>query len=118
MFKKSMICAAVAAVMGVCGTSFAQTVVTEQTRLSHDGDGVVKKKVIHHPGGNKTVVKKKTSYDAAGNKIVKKKVVKKKVVRHVASATPAKVTVVRPATNRVVVHREVPTSTTVIRRVD
>ena len=113
MFKKSMICAAVAAVMGVCGTSFAQTVVTEQTRLSHDGDGVVNKKVIHHPNGNKTVVKKKTSYDAAGNKIVKKK-----VVRHVASTTPAKVTVVRPATNRVVVHREVPTSTTVIRRVD
>ena len=115
MFKKSMICAAVAAVMGVCGTSFAQTVVTEQTRLSNDGDGIVKKKVIHHPSGNKTVVKKKTSYDAAGNKIVVKK--KKKVVRH-ASATPAKVTVVRPATNRVVVHREVPRSTTVIRRVD
>ncbi len=113
MFRKTMFCAAAAAMMGICGASFA-AVVTETTGLARDGDGIVNKKVIQHANGDRTVVKKKTKYNAYGQKVVKKK-----VVRHTASAAPASVTVVRPATRAVVVHRDAPvTSTTVIRRVD
>jgi len=109
MFKKTLIGAAAAALFGIGAIASAATVITSDPVM--DQDGVKEKKVILHENGDRTVVKKKTSVNAYGQTTVKKK-----VVRHVASA-PKNVTVVhrtRPAA--VVVHRvERPATTTVIR---
>jgi hypothetical protein len=110
MFKKTLVGTAVAALLGI-GMANAATVVQHSPTV--DADGIKEKKVILHDNGNRTVVKKKTKYNAYGQKVVKKK-----VVRHTAG-TPAKVTVVkRPGNSPVVLHKTVrpaPTKTTVIR---
>jgi hypothetical protein len=110
MFKKTLIGTAVAALLGI-GMANAATVVQHSPTV--DADGVKEKKVILHDNGNRTVVKKKTKYNAYGQKVVKKK-----VVRHTAG-TPSNVTVVHRAPARPVVVQKVvrpaATRTTVIR---
>jgi hypothetical protein len=98
MFKKTLVGTAVAALLGI-GMANAATVVQHSPTV--DADGIKEKKVILHDNGNRTVVKKKTKYNAHGQKVVKKK-----VVRHTAGA-PKKVTVVRTVPARPVVVQKV-----------
>lgn len=98
MFKKTLIGTAIAALLGI-GMANAATVIQHSPTV--DADGIKEKKVILHDNGNRTVVKKKTKYNAQGQKVVKKK-----VVRHTAG-TPSKVTVVHRAPARPVVVQKV-----------
>jgi hypothetical protein len=111
MFKKILIGATAAALLGIGAAASAATVVTESPKL--DQDGIKEKKVILHDNGDRTVVKQNTSVNAYGQTTMKKK-----VVRHTAGA-PSNMTVVhRTSTSPVVVQRivrPVPTRTTVIR---
>lgn len=95
MFKKAIIAAAAAAMVGAIGTSFARDTVTKTTVIhpvTGDSNVVVKKKtVVRHPGAAVVVHKKKVTHYPVTNQ----KVVHRSTVIHKANGS--KTIVVHPA---------------------